>query len=55
MSKVIVRVRIDYEDGTYRELTDRAGCKRWKEMADGQGAMAWNELRATPMDRDRHV
>ena len=43
--KAIVRVRIDYEDDTYRELTDRGACERWAAMAESQAVIAFTHGR----------
>jgi len=46
----VIRVRIDYDDGTYRELNERAGCEQWSEMVSGQAAMAFvHGMRCEPL------
>ncbi len=40
-SEIVTRVRIEFADGTYRELTDPEACKRWMEMSSAQATMAF--------------
>lgn len=36
----VIRVRIDYSDGTWRQLTGEDACQQWVDMAAGQASMA---------------
>jgi hypothetical protein len=41
VDRTVTRVRIDFSDGTYSELSDPEACKRWSEMVDAQATMAF--------------